>query len=78
MKIDHFVVEIWTFLAKTYHSNYLILILNIDQGGKTAWIGDGFCDDKNNNQVCNYDDGDCCGVKIKKNFCVECKCKCKW
>ena len=54
------------------------MIFIIDHGGKTAWIGDGFCDDMNNNQNCNYDDGDCCGAKVKKNFCVECKCKCKF
>ena len=24
------------------------------------WLGDGYCDDENNNDVCNYDDGDCC------------------
>ena len=26
-----------------------------------GWITDGYCDDINNNQDCNYDGGDCCG-----------------
>ena len=40
------------------------------------WVGDGFCDDINNNEACGYDDGDCCGdSSMKKNFCVQCICK---
>ena len=46
--------------------------------GKSCWIGDGFCDDINNNLACNYDGGDCCGNKIKKHFCVQCECTCKF
>ena len=38
-------------------------------------MGDGFCDDVNNNEACGYDDGDCCGLSMKKNFCVKCICK---
>ena len=45
--------------------------------GTSSWIGDGFCDDINNIQGCNYDGGDCCGVYMIKRFCVECKCKSK-
>ena len=44
-------------------------------GGISYWVGDGFCDDINNNEACDYDDGDCCGLSMKKNFCVECICK---
>ena len=25
-----------------------------------CWKGDGFCDDENNNEGCEYDGGDCC------------------
>jgi hypothetical protein len=46
-----------------------------DYGGISYWVGDGFCDDINNNEACNYDDGDCCGLSMKKNFCVQCICK---
>ena len=46
-----------------------------DYGGISYWVGDGFCDDINNNEACDYDDGDCCGLSMKKNFCVQCICK---
>ena len=56
-----------------------VLILNLGRGGKTLWIGDGFCDDANNFEECNYDGGDCCGINVQKNFCVNCTCtgRCK-
>ena len=47
-----------------------------DYGGISYWVGDGFCDDINNNEACDYDDGDCCGLSsVRKNFCVQCICK---
>ena len=46
-----------------------------DYGGVSNWVDDGFCDDINNNEVCDYDGGDCCGLSSKKNFCVDCTCK---
>ena len=46
-----------------------------ENGGISYWVGDGFCDDINNNEACDYDDGDCCGLSMKKNFCVQCICK---
>ena len=50
----------------------------LGNGGIPSWKGDGFCDDVNNNKDFNYDDGDCCGkASVKKNFCVDCTCKCK-
>ena len=40
---------------------------------------DGFCDDENNNAGCAWDNGDCCGAAVKKNFCSDCKClDCNW
>ena len=56
------------------HQSFHILS-NADNGGKSSWIGDGFCDDMNNNEACNYDESDCCGLSMKKNFCVDCICK---
>ena len=44
--------------------------VNCNQG----WIGDGYCDDINNNFVCSYDGGDCCGGIINPNYCTECLC----
>ena len=46
--------------------------------GKSHWIADGFCDDINNNEACNYDGGDCCGSSIQKHFCIDCECICKF
>ena len=42
--------------------------------GNIAKIGDGFCDDKNNNKECNYDGGDCCGSCKVTDFCTNCTC----
>merc|ERR1712061_177369 len=40
-------------------------------------IGDGFCDDKNNNLGCNFDGGDCCPTYgyFWDAHCSECECK---
>ena len=47
---------------------------HIENGGAPDWIGDGFCDDLNNNKDCEFDGGDCCGYSAKKVFCVKCNC----
>ena len=41
-----------------------------DQG----YIGDGYCDDINNNLACTYDGGDCCGSNVNTQYCTECQC----
>ena len=38
------------------------------------WIGDGYCDDENNNDGCNFDGGDCCLDEIIADYCTECVC----
>ena len=38
------------------------------------WVGDGFCDDATNNEQCNFDGGDCCGIDIDLEYCTLCKC----
>ena len=38
------------------------------------WVGDGFCDDATNNEVCNYDGGDCCLSDVMTTYCIECLC----
>ena len=43
--------------------------------GSPSYKGDNYCDDDNNNCGCNYDGGDCCGSKVNKTYCKECKCK---
>ena len=43
-------------------------------GGCNHYIGDGFCDDINNNLDCTYDGGDCCGANVITQYCAECLC----
>ena len=58
-----------------------------DLGGKIDWIGDGSCDDINNNAMCTFqwiigpgtglplwDGGDCCGSEAQLNYCTSCTC----
>ena len=49
-------------------------IISVEAGGEESWISDDSCDDVNNNQFCNYDGGDCCGVNVIKQFCIDCDC----
>ena len=37
-------------------------------------VGDGFCNDKTNIEICNHDGGDCCLKFVNKDRCSECKC----
>ena len=50
--------------------------LTTNNGGcaNQAWVGDGYCDDGNNNQECNFDGGDCCGDDVNIDYCSECLC----
>merc|ERR1712080_425436 len=59
--------------STTYTDSLSTLLCN-EKGGKSSWIGDGSCDDINNNYFCKFDGGDCCGPNVRKNFCMECKC----
>ena len=43
-------------------------------GGTGKWRGDDTCDDINNNFICEYDGGDCCGANVKKQYCFNCTC----
>ena len=38
------------------------------------FLGDGTCDDDANSFACSFDDGDCCGSNVKKDFCIDCIC----
>merc|ERR1712226_1408939 len=42
--------------------------------GSPQWQGDGYCDDNNNNDGCDYDGGDCCGDDVNTKYCTECEC----
>merc|ERR550532_1704215 len=45
-------------------------------GCQDMWIGDGHCDDDNNNAGCGYDGGDCCGdsTEVDTAYCSICAC----
>ena len=38
------------------------------------YIGDGYCDDQNNNEGCHFDQGDCCGNNVTTTYCTQCIC----
>ena len=40
-----------------------------DGCGSPQWFGDGYCDDDNNNEDCEWDGGDCCGDDVLDSFC---------
>ena len=50
--------------------------LTTNSGGCSfpQYVGDGYCDDGNNNQECNFDGGDCCGPNVNTEYCTECQC----
>ena len=43
-------------------------------GSIPASVGDGFCNDENNNEDCMFDGLDCCGINVNKDYCVDCSC----
>ena len=38
------------------------------------YIGDGYCDDDNNIEGCQFDGGDCCGEDVFTDYCWQCIC----
>ena len=40
-----------------------------EAGGNDGWIGDGWCDDINNNAECDFDAGDCCPCTCVGDMC---------
>ena len=55
-------MKTWLLINKGCESDY------------ADYVGDGYCDDANNNEGCQFDDGDCCGPDINTDYCVECLC----
>ena len=52
---------------------WLFINKGCESGGED-YIGDGYCDDANNNEGCQFDDGDCCGPEVLTDYCDECIC----
>ena len=42
--------------------------------GNISLVGDGFCNDETNNEICNYDGGDCCLYVNNIDQCSNCIC----
>ena len=42
--------------------------------GNPLMSGDGYCDDVNNKQECNFDGGDCCLDTVLEDYCKICEC----
>ena len=40
----------------------------------SSLVGDNVCDDPLNNLDCNFDGGDCCGLRVSYDFCTNCTC----
>ena len=38
------------------------------------WVGDGYYDDVTNNELCDFDGGDCCLENVLIDYCTECLC----
>ena len=41
---------------------------------RNGQVNDGYCNDENNNAICNYDGGDCCLSKLNTDHCSACVC----
>ena len=39
-----------------------------------VWRADGYCDDENNKEACNFDGGDCCDPNASTDYCEKCHC----
>ena len=53
---------------------YFQHVLFLDLGCPSSWVGDKFCDDGCNNAANNFDNGDCCGPNVNKQYCTKCEC----
>ena len=53
---------------------YITHFFFLECTGVVSWIGNGYCDDENNNKECNYDGDDCCGELVNTEHCTFCEC----
>ena len=68
------------FIFTHYHHSskfkliFFLQTFNFSDCAKTKEIGDGVCNDENNNYICNFDAGDCCDPNAVLLFCYDCTC----
>ena len=53
---------------------YCIFFFAVPGCNDTALVGNGFCNDETNTEICNYDGGDCCLNVVNKTQCSDCTC----
>ena len=51
-----------------------LLLKWIPVAGNSSRIGNGYCDDENNNDECNFDAGDCYLDIVLTDYCTICQC----
>ena len=64
-------------VAKNHHFGKLYLVSTLGTSNcnaAAAWSGNGYCDDENNHEICNFDGGDCCGTCANMDKCLDCQC----
>ena len=64
----------WTYTTAAPMTNAPNFYIGGYSSCQDDWIGDGYCDDDNNNAACSYDGGDCCGDTIIMSYCSACQC----
>ena len=52
-----------------YSDDFYFAVATTAYCDKSHWIGDGYCDDVNNNEECQWDGGDCCGDNVNTQYC---------
>ena len=55
-------------------TNFFFQTFNFSDCINTKEVGDGVCNDENNNYICNFDAGDCCGPNAALWICNDCTC----
>ena len=61
-------------MTKHFFFMALLTLHATDACENSQWLGDGICDDGNNNKECGWDVGDCCGEYVNTDFCSQCEC----
>ena len=61
-------------IAETTTTMASVTLTCEDVMGTSGWIGDGMCDDTNNNVPCLFDGGDCCLEVVITDYCTDCLC----
>merc|ERR1712079_667493 len=69
-------IKMKTWLVTIFFFGVTLMVRAKEPNCIESYIGDGYCDDDNNNDACQFDGGDCCNQStIQWNmYCYECEC----